>query len=72
MNLIGPQVRQVRMTRDEKMSQADLAARCQRTGWDASRETIAKIESGTRKVSDSEVKCLATVLGVTIARLYGD
>jgi len=53
------------------MSQADLAAKCQRKGWDITRETIAKIEGGSRGVSDFEVKHLADVLGVNIQRLFG-
>jgi hypothetical protein len=72
MNLVGTQVRQVRLTLDERVSQEELAARCQRAGWGISREIVAKIEGGTRKVSDQEVKHLAGVLGVTVARLFGE
>jgi hypothetical protein len=41
-----------------------LAARCRRWGWDLSRETLAKIETQLRWVSDSELVCLAKALRV--------
>ncbi len=39
-----------------------LAARCSRFGWDLSRETLAKIESQLRWISDFELVCLALAL----------
>ena len=51
------------------MTQPILAARCQRLGWDLSRETLAKIESQIRWVSDFELSCLAFALGVQISDL---
>lgn len=44
--------------------QHDLIARCQMMGWALSRETLAKIESGFRRVNDAEVALLARVLNV--------
>ncbi len=41
-----------------------LAARCRRWGWDLSRETLAKIETQLRWVSDFEMVCLAKALRV--------
>ncbi len=41
-----------------------LAARCRRWGWDLSRETLAKIETQLRWVSDFELLCLAKALHV--------
>lgn len=38
---------------------------CQRLGWDVSRVTIAKIETGVRAVNDGEVVVLASVLKST-------
>ena len=69
-NMVGRQVRQVRMTRHERMTQADLAAKCQLIGLNMTREAIAKIECGTRKVSDIEVKHLADILEVSVERLF--
>ena len=70
-NFVGRYVRQVRITRDLKMTQEALAAKCQRAGLNLSREIIAQIEGGTRKVSDIEIKVLAEALGVTVQRLFG-
>lgn len=47
------------------MSQEALAARCQRLGWDASRDIVKHIESGARRVCDAELVVLAEVLGIT-------
>jgi len=45
------------------------AAACQRLGWDASRDMIAKIEGQTRWVSDSEWVFLARALRVRLEEL---
>ena len=67
-NVVGPQVRRLRVARG--MSQADFAARCQRSGWDIARIAIAKIEGGTRCVSDGELLELAKALSCPMAELF--
>ncbi|HEY1792552.1 MAG TPA: helix-turn-helix transcriptional regulator [Opitutaceae bacterium] len=62
-NIVGPQVRRIRNS--QGLSQAALAAKCQRRGWDISRETLAKIESQFRWVADSDLVQLAKVLDVS-------
>lgn len=47
------------------LTQPALAARCQRMGWDLSRDTLAKIELQSRWVADFEVVFLAHALGVS-------
>lgn len=47
-----------------------LAARCRRWGWDLSRETLAKIETQVRWVSDFEMVCLAKALRVEPSELW--
>ena len=47
------------------MTQDQVAAACQRIGWDVSRVTIAKIETGVRVVNDGEVVVMASVLKCT-------
>jgi hypothetical protein len=42
-----------------------FADRCQRSGWDISRDTVAKIEAQSRWVADFEMTFLANVLHVT-------
>ena len=54
------------------LTQADIAARCQRMGWDLSRDTLAKIELQSRWVSDFEVVFLAQALGVSHHELLPD
>jgi len=61
-NLVGPQIRQLRDR--QLLTQSMLAARCHRWGWDLSRETLAKIETQLRWVSDFELLCLARALRV--------
>ncbi len=60
--MVGPQVRKLRNS--QKLTQPMLAARCRRWGWDLSRETLAKIETQLRWVSDFEMVCLAKALRV--------
>jgi transcriptional regulator with XRE-family HTH domain len=66
-NLVGPQIRKLRY--QQELTQPMLAARCSRYGWNASRETIAKIEAQFRWVSDFELLCLAQALRVDVASL---
>ena len=63
-NIVGPQVRRLRFERN--LSQAAFAAKCQRIGWDIGRDTVAKIEAGTRWVGDFELVYLARALGVSL------
>jgi transcriptional regulator with XRE-family HTH domain len=47
------------------LSQQALAAKCQRLGWDASREMINHIEMQVRLVRDYEVIALAAALNTS-------
>ena len=67
-NVIGAQVRALR--RAQRLMQRDLCARCQVVGFDLSRESLAKIESGFRVVSDTEVVLLAWALRVPLLTLF--
>lgn len=63
--------RQIAKLRNEKgLSQDQLAGKCQRIGWDASRNIVAKIESGIRCVSDQEILLLSQALGVSVFDLF--
>ena len=59
-NLIGDQVRILREARN--LTQDQLAGACQRRGWDVSRVTMTKIETGVRAINDGEIVVLAAVL----------
>jgi transcriptional regulator with XRE-family HTH domain len=69
-NIIGPQLRRIRS--QSGLSQPAFAARCQRMGWDLSRDTLAKIESQVRWVADFELIFLAQALGVPLLSLLPD
>ena len=67
-NVVGEQVRALR--RAQRLMQRDLCARCQVAGFDLTRESLAKIESGFRVVSDTEVVLLAWALRVPLIALF--
>jgi len=67
-NLVGLQIRRLRD--QQKLTQPMLAARCRRWGWDLSRQTLAKIETQLRWVSDFELLCLARALRVEPNELW--
>ncbi len=67
-NLVGPVIRKLRY--QSGLTQPQMAARCALVGWNVSRETIAKIESQLRWVSDFELICLAKALRVDVLSLF--
>ena len=69
-NITGPQVRKLRNKKG--FSQEKLAARCNVYGWDLSRGTLSKIESGLRRVNDAELMILAIALKCELKDLYPD
>jgi transcriptional regulator with XRE-family HTH domain len=68
MNIVGPQVRRIRY--QQGLTQPALTGKCQLIGWDISRESVAKIESQLRGVSDIEVRKLAKALRVHFSVLF--
>ena len=64
-NLVGTRLRKIR--NEKGLSQEALAAKCQRLGWDASREMINHIEMQIRLVRDYEVVALAEVLDIPVS-----
>lgn len=66
-NLCGEHIRQARVI--QKLSQSDLAAKIQVEGVTMERDSISRIEHGTRFVTDYELKVFAKVLKVSIERL---
>lgn len=67
-NIVGPQIRKIRY--QQEITQEMLAAKCSVLGLELSRDTLAKIESQMRCVSDVELKMLAKALKVEIKDLY--
>lgn len=67
-NIVGPVIRKIRYQRE--MTQAMLAARCSRVGWDIGENTIAKIEAQIRCITDREIVILAKALGIPVQNLF--
>lgn len=63
-NICGEKIREAR--RSLRLSQESLAAKLQTYGINIDRTSIGRIETGTRFVSDFELKIFAEVLGVSV------
>jgi transcriptional regulator with XRE-family HTH domain len=63
-NLCGDRVREARASLN--ITQADLAARLQVAGVIMERDSVSRIEIGTRFVTDYELVVLSNVLGVSL------
>jgi transcriptional regulator with XRE-family HTH domain len=68
LNLIGPQVRKLRVLRG--WSQEKLATKLQLRGWNISRDSVASLELQRRRVPDCELLFLGRVLGVRTDDLF--
>lgn len=69
-NLCGERIRLTRAK--NRITQSDLAARMQVAGIMLERDSISRIEIGTRFVTDYELKVFAEVLGVSMEWLTED
>ncbi len=63
-NLCGDRVREARARR--KITQADLAAHLQVAGIIMERDSVSRIEIGTRFVTDYELMVLSQILDVSV------
>lgn len=63
-NLCGDKVRIARLK--QRITQQDLAARLQIRGITIERDSISRIEIGTRFVADYELQALSEILGVSV------
>ena len=61
-NISGNRIREVRLRR--RLTQEELAAKMQLEGVQLERDSVSRIEIGTRFVSDYELLVFAEVLGV--------
>ncbi len=68
-NISGDRIREARQKK--RLSQADLAAQMQIQGVIIERDSISRIEIGTRFVPDYELPVFAQVLGVSVLWLLG-
>ncbi len=68
-NICGERVHEAR--RKLKLTQSDLAAQLQIAGIIIERDSISRIEIGTRFVADYELRELSKILKVTVNWLLG-
>ena len=69
-NICGARVKKAR--KNLNISQATLAARLQVLGVNIERDSVSRIEIGTRFVADYELLALSKILGVSLGYLLGD
>ena len=69
-NLCGRRVREARLKK--RLSQSDLAAQLQIEGIILERDSISRIEIGTRFITDYEIFVISKVLGVSLYWLMDD
>ena len=69
-NLCGERIRLTRLKR--RITQNDLAALIQLEGITLERDSISRIEKGTRFVTDYELKIFPKVLGVSMEWLTAE
>ena len=69
-NISGERIQASR--RKMKLTQGELAARLQVEGINIERDSISRIEIGTRFVADYELLVISKILGVSLAYLLGD
>ena len=68
-NIVGARIKEARKRLD--LSQENLAARLQTEGINIERDSISRIEIGTRFVADFELVALSRALSVTVDYLLG-
>ena len=68
-NICGVRVKEAR--KKLKLSQENLAAKLQVEGVNIERDSVSRIEIGTRFVADYEIVALCKILGVTPEYLLG-
>ena len=68
-NICGNRIHEARCRL--RLTQSDLAARLQVNGIIMERDSVSRIEIGTRFVADYELRELSKILGVTVNWLLG-
>ena len=68
-NICGDRIRQARCAK--RLTQGQLAAKLQLAGIIIERDSISRIEIGTRFVADYELRELAQILSVSVNWLLG-
>jgi HTH-type transcriptional regulator, cell division transcriptional repressor len=69
-NIIGPQLRRIRLRKSPAVSLEDLAGRLAARGVQLDRSAVGRIENGKRYVLDYELKALASALHVPLTEFF--
>ena len=69
-NICGDRVHEARCRL--RLTQSDLAAQLQVAGINIERDSVSRIEIGTRFVADYELRALARLLKVSVTWLLGE
>ena len=69
-NISGERIREARLK--HRLTQADFAAQLQVAGVTIERDSISRIEIGTRFVADFELLAIAKVLNVSVEWLLSE
>jgi transcriptional regulator with XRE-family HTH domain len=69
-NVIGPQLRKIRLGMNPPVSLEDLAGRLAARGVHLDRSAIGRIENRNRYVLDYELKALAAALKVEVSEFF--
>jgi transcriptional regulator with XRE-family HTH domain len=67
-NVVGPQIKKLR--NKLRLTQEQLATRCQLAGLDISRGTLSHIEARLRCITDKELFLLASIFKISTDDLY--
>ncbi|MDR1504930.1 MAG: helix-turn-helix domain-containing protein [Prevotella sp.] len=67
-NIIGKRLQALR--KSKKLTQAQIVARCALLGWDITENTITKVETEIRCVTDYELLILAQALKVKLKDIF--
>jgi len=71
-NICGTKIKQLRIAMPNNVSQNALSDMLTLNGLDLDKNAIQRIESGSRFVTDIELKVIAKVLGVSYSDLLDD
>lgn len=71
-NICGQRIKSIRQSLQVKTSQRTFAEMLQMEGLDVDKNTIQRIEAGTRFVTDIELRVICKVLNVPYSDLLDD
>lgn len=71
-NVIGAQIRKIRLSAKLPISQEDLAGKLAARGILLDRSAVSRIENQERYLMDYEIVAIARCLKVSVAKLFGD